>query len=350
MKQRVTEVLFKHKFLLVLPFVVILPLTVAAALRPQPDRWQVFARVWVDQYQGLYRDERLGYTPGPAQAQLLNDFVGTRSFARDVLSQTQLAPLLDDPVSEELALQEFWRAVSVFSTSNTFITISVLTESPEISYEIAQALVASFESTLRTRGEVQSKITTELYAQELAKRQQAVDRSRAELAAYVAAHPELMQASGSTLATARDATFARLSAQAEYDQNAYRETLIRYEQGLAMGAAGLQSSAFAFTVVDPPSMPAAPLHESRVTLLKLPVIGFVLAVILSAGAAVALIFTNRSVLGASEVRDQLNIPVLGEIPVLRPRRWFWQRLPRHAVRQILAMPARQVLVSDPAKP
>jgi hypothetical protein len=75
-------------------------------------------------------------------------------------------------------------------------------------------------------------------------------------------------------------------------------------------------------------------------LIKIPAMGFVLALMLSAAIALFVVVTNRNVLSAQDVWGSLDLPVLGEVPELRRRRWPWQRASRDAVRQRLVAPAR----------
>src|SRR5581483_11529070 len=116
MKQRAIEIIFKRKFLILLPLVIIVPLTVAIALRPKAKQWQVFSVVWVDQYKDLYQDERLGNTPGPTQA------------------QTSLAPQLATPAGELETISRFWRSVVALPNDNSFITVIITMPNPDQAY------------------------------------------------------------------------------------------------------------------------------------------------------------------------------------------------------------------------
>lgn len=341
MKQRAVEILFKHKLQILLPLIIIMPLSIAITLRPKPQTWQTSAVVWVDQYRLLYQDERLGYTPGPSQAQLLNDFLRTRSFVESVVQQTQLAPLLDTPVTADRVIYHLQRSVRVFPNSNNFITVVVTMSDPDLAYEVNQALLVSFQEVLRTRLEAQSNVAASFYENTLRRAEEALTKSRRELAAYLAAHPELTQSgSGSALAAAQDPNLPRLTAQVRYDEQAYDTARSRYEQNQALTAAGLEGQQLAFTVVDEPQRPLNPVRHRRIGLLKLPLIGLVLGMMLSSGIATLLILTNRAVLGTYDVQTALGVPVLGEIPELRRRRLPWQRAHRDAVRLRLAGPAR----------
>jgi capsular polysaccharide biosynthesis protein len=342
MKQRAVETLFKRKLLILLPLLIIVPLSVMFALRPRPQQWQAFAVIWVDQYRPLYQDERLGYTPAANQSQLLNDFLHTRGFALTVLQQTRLADDLTDSAAEDQLVRQLWGAVAAWPTSNNFITIMVTTSSGALSHEIAKAVVAQYQTVLRDRLETQSKAALALYADALAKAEQQLNKSRNELAAYVAASPQLTdrRPDSGVLLEARDPQFARLTVQVNNDQDLYRAMKDRYETVKATGAAGLEGQELAFSVVDEPRQPLQPVPHSRLGLIRLPLIGIVVALMLSSAIAVFFIVTNRAVLGAQDIDSTLGLPVIGEIPELRRRRRPWQRAPRDAVRLRVVAPAR----------
>ncbi len=344
MKERAAEILYKHKLLILLPVLIILPLSLALALRPRPEQWQTFAVVWVEQPRPLYQDDRLGYTPGPNTAQLLNDLVHTRTFALDVARQTRLAAKMDSPEGEDWAMRRVWRAVRALPTSNTFVTVTVTTDDPDLSYEIAQAVLTGFQTQLRARLEAQNRQALEYYTGAVRQAEQNLNKSRADLAAYLAAHPELGRpgVDAGPFLTARDPTLARLTEQVNHDQETYNSLLRRYEEVQATGRAGLEGQQLAFTVVDEPQPPLRPVPRGRLALIKLPAIGLVLASLLSGVIGLALVLTNRTMLDARDVQTGLGLPVLEEIPELRRRRFLWQRAPRHAVRLRLTAPARPV--------
>jgi capsular polysaccharide biosynthesis protein len=342
MKERAAEILYKHKLLILLPVLIILPLSLALALQPRSDRWQAFAVVWVEQPRPLYQDDRLGYTPGPNTAQLLNDLVHTRTFALDVARQTRLATKMDSPEGEDWAMRRIWRAVRAFPTSNAFVTITVTTDDPDLTYEVAQSVLINFQTQLRARLEAQNRLALDYYAGALRQAEQNLTKSRADLAAYLAAHPELTRpgVDPGPFLTARDTTLARLTEQANHDQEIYSSLLRRYEEIQASARAGLEGQQLAFTVVDEPQPPLRPVPRGRLALIKLPAIGLVLASLLSGVIGLVLVLTNRTVLDARDIQRGVGLPVLEEIPELRRRRFPWQRAPRHAVRLRIVAPAR----------
>src|SRR5581483_3860464 len=186
MKQRAIEIIFKRKFLILLPLVIIVPLTVAIALRPKAKQWQVFSVVWVDQYKDLYQDERLGNTPGPTQAQILNSLIHTRTFANTVLAQTSLAPQLATPAGELETISRFWRSVVALPNDNSFITVIITMPNPDQAYEVMQSLLSNYSAFLQDRSEAQSRVALSFYGDARTKAESAVAKSRRDLADYLA--------------------------------------------------------------------------------------------------------------------------------------------------------------------
>jgi uncharacterized protein involved in exopolysaccharide biosynthesis len=342
MRERVFEVLFRHKLLIILPVFVILPITIMLAARPRPQSWQAFATIWVDQYTPLYEDWRLGDSPAFSTSRLLNNFIGTYSFASKVIGDTSLAPLLDDPASEEYAMDLFHASLNVWTTSNDFVVIATTTPNPELAVELIEALLVHYQAELDARNQTQIDVATAYYAEEMRKAEEAMEKSRGELAAYLQSFPSLARgaADAGDLMTARDATLGRLESKLRIDEETYGRMRAKYDEIQADAKTSAQGRPLAFTIVDEPRLPIDPLSQGRMGLLKLPFIGLVMSLILSSVIAVVLVVTSHAVMGKNDLEGALGVPVLGEIPPLRRRRWLWQRRPRHAVRLHLSSPAR----------
>jgi hypothetical protein len=343
MRERVFEALFRHKLLIVLPVFIILPITIMLATRPRPQSWQTFATIWVDEYQPLYEDARLGNAPAFSTAQLLQNFLGTYSFSSKVISDTPgLADLFADPATEAQAMDIFEKSFRVWTTSNDFVVIAATTPTPELGYDLIQALLVHYQAELEARNQTQLDVALSYYGAELQKAEQAMEKSREDLATYLQTNPAMARgaADAGALMTARDATLGKLESRLRLDEQTYDRVRSKYDEIQADAKTGAQGRPLAFTIVDEPRTPTAPLRQSRMGLIKLPFIGLVMSLILSSVIAVVLVVTSHSVMGKNDLEGALGVPVLGEIPPLRRRRWLWQRRPRHAVRLRLASPAR----------
>jgi len=356
MKQHATEIIFRNKLLILLPLLVLVPLSVAFALQPKAKKYQAFVGVWVDQYRPLYQDDRLGNTPAVNQAALMNDFIHTRSFALDVLKQTDLAPSLTTPAAEDYAVAKFVKAVQVQPTGGSFMTVQVVMDNPNLTYQVARGVMTSYQTVLQNQKDAQVSAALSLTSDAVTKAQDSLTQSQKALSDYIASHPQLVSKSTDSVLspTERDATFARLVDKVASDQQKL-DGLQNRQYGIEQdSAAGQQSLPFTLTVVDQPRKPTAPLGTKKVELLKLPAVGMALGLVLSGLVAVLLILTDRTVHGVSDVQQLLGVPVLGEVGelrgyrwpfrrranALRLRRWFWLRKPRDVVRLRLAAPAR----------
>lgn len=356
MRHHAAAVLFGSKLLLLLPLLIILPITTAFALRPITQQWQTTANVWVDPYKQLYSADNLGYTPALSQADLLNNFIRTRSFAQAVLEKTSIASQLRDPGAADKLERELPLHVHASPSSNSFITVGAIATDRELSLQILQACLAQFQQILAKRVDTQNQTAIDVYQADVADSQSTLSKAQQALAAYLADHPDAARRTQDSDVSAvnRDPTLARLFDQVNAAQGLYAANQQKYQSAVQSAGAGHVGQSFTFSVIDPPRLPVAPTHASRLSRLKLPLIGGVLGLLLSAGVGLALVLTNQRVLGAYDVTPALSVPVLAEIPRLRAntwrwqrkqfiRRWFswrWERKPRDVVRLRLALPAR----------
>lgn len=340
-KQRTFEVLFRHKLLLVLPLLVILPVTIWLALRPQPAVWQSVANVWVNQPSTVQTQDRLGNTPAPNQADLLQNFINTRTFAQTVLQQTPLASELVGGSREDAAIAQFEKSVTVTPNGNQFVTVGVKAASPDLAYSIAQAVIASFSQVVQQEANSESQTSITLMEDAFNKANAQFTTSLNALAAYLAQHPNLSTAPnvGGPSAADTDPAYARLLTQANSDQAAYNDAKKNYDQANQQARAGSTALPYTFSVVDPPLKPTLPIYQKKTTLLKLPAIGLAVALVLSTLVAVCLLLADRRVFSPADVRESLNLKVLGTLPDLASR-WNWRRQPKEVVRWRIAAPAR----------
>ncbi|HLZ70673.1 MAG TPA: hypothetical protein VKV26_12300 [Dehalococcoidia bacterium] len=355
MRQHAMEVLFKHKFLILLPLVLIAPIAVLLARRTPAPKWRVTAGIWVDQYRPLFIDDRLGATPAINQAQLLNDFIHTRGFAIAVLKETRLAPQLATPASEDAALTQLGRAVAVAPSGNSFMSVSVTMNDPDLAFEIMQGMLDNFQASLAAQRSAQASAALTINTDATKQAQDALTKAQNDLSAYLTAHPQLTSKSvDSTLSPLeRDPNFAKLVDQlaaAQQSLDGLQKQQGQLQQDAAAGQAGVP---FTLTVVDQPQRPQLPVPTKRVDIYKLPAIALTLGLLLSLVAAVFLVLTDRTARGSYDFAGALAVPVLGEIGelrgfrwpfkrrahALRARRWLWRRKTHDVVRLRLVAPA-----------
>jgi uncharacterized protein involved in exopolysaccharide biosynthesis len=345
MLQRALEIIFRSKLVILLPMLIVLPITVALALWPQRPQWRAISTVWVDPYKPLALDDRLGLTPALNQSALLQDFLHTHSFVKTVLDQSPLKAQIDDPRTADRAEQVFLRSVKVAPTSNAFFTITVNTEDPALTDAIARNINSTFQDMLQKRLQTQSDTAGKLYGDSLAQSQDALTKSEAQLAAYLAQRPDLASAAaggGSGLPLSlRDGNLALLLQQVTADQQSYNTARQRFVDLQWSVATSEDAQPFAFTVVDPPQFPVAPVHTSRLLLLRLPAVGLTVGLMLGGAVAALLVLTNHTIMDSHDVQTYLGVPVIGSVSELGGGGWLASRRRRRSVRLQLASPANQ---------
>jgi len=343
MLERAIEIVFKHKLLIVLPLVVVVALSLAASFRPTRPQWQSSSTVWVDQDRPL-QDPSLGLTVANDQAALLEDFIHARSFSRSVLQQTGLASAVNDPRTEDRTDQTFWRAVKVDTPSANFLTITVTTTSANLSYELARAINTTFQNVLQQRLNQQSAVAGKLYGDAVTQAQQALDASQSQLALYVALHPNttpISNAESSLPLEVRDRDLGLLISQVNADQQTYYSARQRYLEAEQKAAASNDAQPFAFTVVDAPVRAIRPLQTRLLDVVKLPVIGLLLGLMLSCAIATVLVCTDHTIRDPRDLESALGMPVLGVVSDFTSVKRQGTRLQEAAIRVQVADPARR---------
>lgn len=346
MKHRATEILFRHIVLLALPFVVIVPLTVLYTLHTRRAQWESVASAWVTQPSPIYTEDRLGSTPAPNQASLLQSLLTTRTFATAVLRQTPLASQLDGGAKENAAIARLQKAITVSPTGNEIVTVRVRGDTPDLAYAIAQAVLTTFADQVAQESTAVAQTSVALQENAYNKANAQYTASLNALASYIAQHPELADPS-KPLPPNTDPTYERLLAQANSDQQAYNEAKLRYEQAKQQAQAGSTALPYTFSVIDPPRKPVEPVPVKKTTLLKLPLIGLAFALMLSGLTAAYLVLSDRRIFTAADLREATGLAVLGTLPDLAAR---WRREPRDLVRARIAAPARVEQMFRPPLP
>lgn len=318
-RQRAITIIFAHKLLILLPLVIVFPISCALGFWPRAKQWQSIGTVWVDQATLSQSSVNLGWTPAGNQVSFLNSLMHTASFSGSVLQQTSLAPMLNDPASADRARLIFWNSVTATRVGNNFLVITASTTDPTLSLQFAQGVLDNYQKIVSSRGESISGTQLSNASDQLKQAQQSLVDARTQLANYLDLHPDLAgHDQGASLAAATDVNLALLQQQVTDAQSTYTAARQHYLDVQDAATSGQQSASYSFTVIDKPQLATAPVHLSLLERLRIPVIGLVAGLLLGAGVAAVLVLTDRSVLSAYDVQSGLDLTLLGEIPELTP--------------------------------
>jgi uncharacterized protein involved in exopolysaccharide biosynthesis len=326
MSQKVLDVFFRHKFLIILPLVILTLAGAAASLSRQTTEYSSSANIWTQKTPLL--TSSLGgqggafITPAGHQSRVLNDLLRLDSFRQSVADRVVglegLSPGLQRGTVRE--------GTAVFASGVNVLTIRHRDEDPLLSQSIVQAIIGAYSETFQSSVMDQSEAAAIFYEARLEEASIALDESEQALASYEGTLSP-------TAAIDSDPELAAIQADARLAQNDYDEQLGRLEGIYLQRDAALEGRDLSFQVMDPPNLPSSPLPTSRRDLLMLPALGMLLGVSASGAVLFALTRLDDSIRLPGEAR-QVGAPVLAVVPELgRRRKSSW---PQNFVRLVVA--------------
>ncbi len=332
MSQKVLDVLFRHKFLIILPLVILTLAGAAASLSRQTAEYSASAHVWTQRTPLL--SSRLGgqgssfTTPAAHQARVLNDLLKLDSFRQSVADGVDGLDGLS-PGMQQRAVRE---GTAVFASGTNVMTIRHRDEDPLLAQSIVQAIIDAYSETFQSSVVVQAEGAETFYETRLEEASIALDESEQALASYEGTLSPTA-AIDPTAAIGPDPELAALQADARQAQRDYDEQLGRLENIYLQRDAALEGRDLSFQVMDPPNLPSSPLPTPRKDLLMLPALGMLLGISASGAVLFALTRLDDSIRLPGEAR-QVGAPILAVVPELgRRRRPSW---PQNFVRLVVA--------------
>ena len=326
MSQKVLDVFFRHKFLIILPLVILTLAGAAASLSRQTTEYRASAHVWTQRTPLL--SSRLGgqgssfTTPAAHQARVLNDLLKLESFRQSVADRVDGLEGLS-PTLQRGAVRE---GTAVFASGENVMTIRHRDEDPLLAQSIVSAIIDAYSVTFQSSVMDQAEAAEAFYETRLEEAGIALDESEQALAGYEGTLSP-------TAAIDSDPELAALQADARLAQMDYDEQLSRLENIYLQRDAALEGRDLSFQVMDPPNLPSSPLPTPRTDLLMLPALGMLLGVSASGAVLFALTRLDDSIRLPGEAR-QVGAPVLAVVPELGRRRMpSW---PQNFVRLVVA--------------
>jgi capsular polysaccharide biosynthesis protein len=325
---RFLETFFRHKWLILLPPLLIPLIVGPLAIMNAPSYYESSAGVWVDRAQYLQSNESVNIYLSPAQNQInrLGDLLRTRAFLMAIIGRTPLGPLAATEAGERAVRDAFIKGFSVFPSGDRVVTVRFRSSNPQLSVQMVNAVIETFKEQLATDRINQAVIATSFYESRLKTAEDELGKANEALRRYLAANPRLTtidpeRGAASTTAarlglpaSAIDPQMAELLRQQDTQQGEVERLRSALEQARLSSSAALEGQEVGFQVVDQAQMPTQLTRERRKALL-VPVAGVVVGAGLSAILLVLLVASDRAV--RSE-QDLLSIArVVGTVPQLR---------------------------------
>ncbi len=322
--RRVFESIFGHRLLLAIPLVAAIAGT-GAFMIVQPPAYASSATIWAN-------GGGVGtQSPAQSQADVINQYLKTESFAVAVAQAGPLAAYLDGHPSETQgfsprsliggrsagapsgeAVRAYLAAhVTITTLGPSELSISFTGPTPQVARGTADALLAQLAA-----GELAAKIAAtqtqlQLYQTELQQDSAVLSADLAAVRSYLAAHPGL---GSGTSAAATDPQLALLQDRANVDQQTYVQLLAKIQQTESDLALAQQPKLQPFRVVDAPQTPSSRSLFGKQQLLALAA-GLLAGLLAVAGIAALLVRLDTTIHSATEVETMLGLQAIGSTPL-----------------------------------
>lgn len=301
----------RYKYLLLVPFAVILPIAIGLMLIAPAPKYTSSAKVWVNPpalLPSVPSSDPAYVSPAQNRANDLNELLATDSFSKSVAQRAGLP--LNTREETAKALDSVRRGTSVFAEGRHLVDVTHTDASPAAAQAMTEALIGGFTAEVQAqtqqeiaqavtffskqRDDNQSKLNNAQLAQQAYRPTSPVDPQITQLTSEVATAQLAVNASGKGLADA---------------------------QQLA-GSPATQT----ITTRDAPDLPTAAEARKKTSLLIFPIVGLFLAISLSAGLYGLLLRTDNNIRVAEDLQALPGLLLLGTVPdVAKMKRRRWPR-------------------------
>jgi uncharacterized protein involved in exopolysaccharide biosynthesis len=306
--RRYVQAFFRHPFLLTMPIVLAVALSLATQVR-QPRTYSASATMWCDVAVPNQSTIFSGTSdmPSSSQSVVLTELLQTRVFMAKVAQDGPWAASLaaNPGAASDRMLTQLGGDVSVATLGPHVLSVSTKASSPEdalaLAKSVAGAYIAEVNDTLRARA--QSSVG--FYQVQVTDANKALAAAQDKLNKYVAANQGSGPLGASVDATLTHLTQAVSDAQSVYDQAANRVT------SAGVGLSNVADSGV-LRIFDAPRTTGLPVSHKKKVIFGA-VLGIFAGLMVSLCTLLFLVVGDRSVRGTGDVEDVLGMQVIGTI-------------------------------------
>ena len=305
----------RYKYLLIVPFAVILPIAVIFAALQRTSNYTSWSNLWVEQPLSPTVDSGNSFlTPAQNRANDLTELLATDSFTMKVAQKLNLPTGTEG--EKNASLNAVRHGTVATANGRQLVTVSHTDKNAADAHKIADAVVTTYiaDTDARTKVLIQQAVVFD---------QRNVDSAQKALADAQSALTDYRGPGGTD-----DPQLASLISDAQSAQTTLNDAnkQLRSDQQLldSPGTTNLIS------VTDPASMPTAPDAVKKTKLLMFPAAGLLLAISLAAALFGFVLRTDNSIRVAEDLQALPGLLLLGSVPDvsnLKKRNW-----PRHFFR------------------
>ncbi|NTW00597.1 MAG: lipopolysaccharide biosynthesis protein [Oscillochloris sp.] len=317
---RLLESYFRHRWLYVLPIVLLVSVGAVYALNIPPE-YSASGRLYVSQ-ENLLADLTSSKTGGSwwvsasqSTVSEINELVGTEAFIRSVVQKTDLEKgMAAGPTAVDAAIKYVRDSLSIQSAGDKLVDISATGDDPNLVFQIASSTMDAYVQWKINSGYQESTAARTFFEELMKPYQDDVDNARSDLVSFLKAHPEPVRGDRPPSETLE---LDRLQASVSTAEE--RLTSARNNEESAR-LAQVQSESVTkqtYMVIDQPQVPQEA-ELSMKTIVTNAIVFLVIGVFLSVVGIAGGALIDRSLRFPVDVRYGLSLPVLAMVPNGKP--------------------------------
>jgi len=313
---RLLDSYFRHRWLNLLPIVIMIGLASASFTLAEPQ-YVSRGRLYVQKASLLSSLTQIpsdGYTwRTPTQIALseFQELVQTEAFVRSIIQKTDLeANMSGGSDAIKQTIEQFRLALSLQQVGDSVVEIAVTNKIPRLAQQLAAATIDTYTNWKLNGDQQESAVAQSFFRDVLPGYQDNLQKARDALKVYLEAHPVPLRGERPAQELLEIAQF-----QSAVDVATKRvENALEKEESARLAQAQAESSVRQnYLLIDAPTLPTKPETSLRQRLtgpLIFVIAGIILTIICVAGGALL----DRSFRFPLDVRTSLDLPVLATVP------------------------------------
>ncbi len=313
---RVVETYFRHRFLWLLPIVIMMGFAGVKWVTTKPTYISVSA-MYVNKETLLASMTEImqsGFswvTPAQATVDEFKELLQTDAFVRSVIELTDLEKeMSSDPITVATVIADARSAIWVGTLGNNTITVGSINRDPAIAQQLASGTINTYVQWKINTGRDQTVTAQDFFASLVENYQKDVTTAQGKIKDYLDSHP--MPLSGDRPASEL-VEIEQLNSELSTAVDRYKKALENLESSQLSLAVNESKVRQTYLLLDGPRFPLKPSQTTKSALITSVIFVFVGVFLSLAGIVVAALF-DRSLRFPQDVRQTVELPVFTQLP------------------------------------
>lgn len=317
---RILETYFRHRWLYLLPLVLMIAAAAAYFLTKNPvysaeGVMYVQTDTLLSSLTSVRQNDYSWVSPAQATSAEIGELLQTDAFVRSIIHQTQLEIEMNQgSVMVDDIIEGVRKIVWTSPLGNNQVLVKAEHEDPTVAYELVNSLIDSY-LFWRVNTDVEDSLVAISFLTELMGTYESeLESARNRLQSYLEAHPEPLRGERSPT---EQLEIQRLQAAVDLASTRYASVLDKQENAKLTLAQTESEVRQSYYLIDSPQVPTEPELSKREIAMNLAIflgMGVILSSVCIAGA----VLLDRSIRFPIDVYHGLHLPVLAVVPRVDP--------------------------------